>query len=144
MNSLDTNILLYAANPDCKEHLCARQTLERLFADPDNLMISHQILFEYYSGLRNPHIVSHPLSASQAAAKIQWLHEKTGSGFCSYEPKFWPQVLTLLSDDRFPFRRTFDAILAATLLGNGVTTFYTRNDKDYRGFGFKKVINPID
>ena len=38
----------------------------------------------------------------------------------------------------------FDRILAITLLGNGVTTFHTRNTRDFSEFSFKKLVNPID
>jgi hypothetical protein len=34
--------------------------------------------------------------------------------------------------------------LAITLISNTVDVFYTRNTKDFRGFGFRSVVNPID
>lgn len=38
----------------------------------------------------------------------------------------------------------FDRTLAVTLLGNGVTTFHTRNTRDFMEFPFREIINPID
>jgi len=38
----------------------------------------------------------------------------------------------------------FDRILAITLLGNGVTTFHTRNTRGFTEFPFQEIINPID
>jgi hypothetical protein len=49
-----------------------------------------------------------------------------------------------LNSARFDPRKTFDALLAVTLLGNAVDTFYTRNTKDFKQFGFQTLINPID
>jgi hypothetical protein len=34
--------------------------------------------------------------------------------------------------------------LAATLLKAGVQTLYTRNIKDFEGYGFAALVNPID
>lgn len=47
------------------------------------------------------------------------------------------------SDDTFAYRRVFDARLAETLRHHGVTDFATCNQKDFTGFGFDRVWNPI-
>jgi len=49
-----------------------------------------------------------------------------------------------LKSNRFEAKRTFDAVLAVTLISNSVDLFYTRNTKDFEYFGFHTVINPID
>lgn len=43
----------------------------------------------------------------------------------------------------FAFRRLYDARSALTMIGQGVTEFATTNVKDYQGFGFRKVWNPL-
>jgi hypothetical protein len=42
-----------------------------------------------------------------------------------------------------PRRLVFDARLAYTLLDNGVREFATRNTRDFEGFGFQSVFDPL-
>ena len=44
-----------------------------------------------------------------------------------------PLVVTKLRQSGFPYQRTHDAVLAATLRHHGVRVFYTRNTKDFQG-----------
>jgi len=48
MNSLDTNILVYAVNEDCPEHQKAVAVYTSLLNSPTDWIISDQILFEFY------------------------------------------------------------------------------------------------
>jgi len=41
-------------------------------------------------------------------------------------------------------RSVFDARIALTLRHHGATEFATRNTADFEGFGFNRLINPID
>jgi predicted nucleic acid-binding protein len=43
----------------------------------------------------------------------------------------------------FGIRRIVDARLALTLRHHGVTVFATSNVKDFEGFGFTRVWNPL-
>jgi predicted nucleic acid-binding protein len=43
----------------------------------------------------------------------------------------------------FAIRRIIDARLALTLRHHGVTEFATSNEKDFAGFGFARVWNPL-
>jgi hypothetical protein len=43
----------------------------------------------------------------------------------------------------FAFRRLYDARAALTMTAQGVKEFATVNIKDYEGFGFRKVWNPL-
>jgi uncharacterized protein len=52
-------------------------------------------------------------------------------------------VWALAGSKSFARRRIFDARLALTLRRGGVTHFATANEKDFRGFGFSKVWNPL-
>lgn len=116
MNSLDTNILVYAANEDCDEHAKANQLVNDALSAPRDWIIAEQVLFEYYKALRHPRILSKPLSAPAAAAQIQFLREKSGFMICCYEMFLWNRVFDHLSRQDFPYQRTHDQILAQTLL----------------------------
>ena len=144
MNSLNTNILVYAANEDCVEHSKANRLVNDALAAPGEWIIAEQVLFEYYKALRHPRILSKPLGPAAAVEQVRFLKEKSGFMVCCYEILLWDRVLAQLGRADFPYQRTHDRILALTLLHNGVKTFHTRNTKDFVGIGFEHLINPID
>ncbi len=144
MNSLDTNILIYAINSGCEEHVPARRIYEIMLADAANWIISDQVLFELYRGLRNAKILERPLSHRQALEQVAFLREEAGVLHCAYETGFWKQLTQGFGESERSSAHIFDRVLAVTLLRNGVDVFYTRNARDFAGFGFKSVINPIE
>jgi len=144
MKSLDTNILLYGANEDCKEHAAAAAIIEEALQAPNDWIIADQVLFEFYRAIRHPSVVSKPLSAAEATKRIAFLREESGFSFCCHELRNWPDIRLALARSSFQQRSTHDLVLGVTLRKNGVTTFYTRNVKDFRDTGFTKLINPID
>lgn len=144
MKSLDTNILLYAADEDCREHDAAIRLVNNALRSPAEWMLADQVLFEMYAGLRHPGVFAKPLSAAEAARRVAFLRDESGFSFCCYELRSWPLIHAGLSTPAFPRRRTYDLVLAVTLQSNGVTELYTRNVVDFRGAGFARVVNPID
>jgi uncharacterized protein len=141
--SLDTNILLYAANRDCAEHEDCLAVMKQAAAAADDWVLADQVLFELYKALRNPKILRRPLTASAACAHVEKLRDSFGFIRCWYEGACWPPVAAKLRHHGFPYQRTHDAVLAATLRHHGVRIFYTRNTKDFHDAGFEKVIDPI-
>jgi predicted nucleic acid-binding protein len=144
MKSLDTNILLYASDEDCREHGAALRVLDDALATPHEWMLADQVLFEFYAGLRNPRVFAQPLSAAEAIRRVGFLREQSGFSFCCHELQSWPTIRDALAVRSFPRHRTYDLVLAVTLRRNGVDTLYTRNVADFRNAGFDHVINPID
>jgi predicted nucleic acid-binding protein len=144
MNSLDTNILLYAANSAAPEHPKALTVVEAMLANPQEWMIADQVLWEFYKALRHPRILQKPRSATQAGAQIRFLREQAGVACCTYETNFYPEVMRHLERSHFPYQRTHDTVLGVTLRCHGVKVFYTRNEKDFEDAGFASVVNPID
>lgn len=144
MNSLDTNILLYAANEDCPEHPAAIGLLDEALASPHEWILADQVLFEMYVGLRHPRVFEKPLSAAAAMKRVAFLREQSGFSFCCHQLSAWPAIRAGLTLPSFPRQRTYDHVLAVTLASHGVTTLSTRNVADFRTAGFAAVINPID
>ena len=89
MKSLDTNILVYAANHGCAEHEQAKEIAESLMNDPASWIIADQVLFEYYRILRSPSILEKPLIAAEAARHIAFLREDVGCMHCAYALDLW-------------------------------------------------------
>ncbi len=144
MNSLDTNILIYASNRAAPEHSKAFAVVATMLAHPSEWIIADQVLWEFYKALRHPKILQKPRSPAQAADHLRFLRVKSGIACCAYETPHFADVLKCLEHPRFPYQRTHDALLGITLRRHGVTTFYTRNAKDFSDAGLTKVINPID
>jgi toxin-antitoxin system PIN domain toxin len=141
--SLDTNILLYAANRDCAEHEDCLTVLKQAAAAPHEWVLADQVLFELYKALRNPKILRRPLTAPVACAHVEKLRDSFGFVRCWYEGACWTPIVAKLRQSGFPYQRTHDAVLAATLRHHGVRIFYTRNTKDFLDAGFEKVIDPV-
>ncbi len=144
MTSLDTNILIYAINSGCAEHAAARGIYQSMVEDAGNWIISDQVLFELYRGLRNGRILERPLDHPQALEQIRFLREDSGVQHCAYETNFWKELATGFTDSERKSVHLFDRVLAITLRKHGVETFYTRNTQDFAVFGFRHLINPID
>ena len=142
--SLDTNILLYAANEDAPEHEVCKDLLQKVILDPTDWIIADQVYLELYRALRSPRVMSNPLPSKSAARYVATLRDELGISHCGYDSACWKGLIRSLEADDFPYRRTHDAVLAATLLNHGVKTFYTRNTKDFDAAGFETLINPVD
>jgi toxin-antitoxin system PIN domain toxin len=144
VKSLDTNILLYALNADCAEHTRARMLVESTLSEPDRWIVADQVYFELYRLLRNPSVLSAPLSASDAAHTIEWYRSRSGWLHCAYDAGLMERVTSAWAVESFEARATFDLVLAVTLAANGVREFYTRNADDFVPFGLFTVRNPIE
>jgi toxin-antitoxin system PIN domain toxin len=141
MISIDTNVLLYGLNRDCPEHPASRAFIETCAGRAD-VAIAELVLVELYVLLRNPAVVRRPLGAGAAAGLCQ--------GFRRH-PR-WAVVDSADVMDRVwvaagragaARRHIFDARLAHTLLDHGVTEIATRNTRDFEGFGFARVFDPV-
>ena len=143
MNSLDTNILLYATNADCPEHRKALVVVEEMLRDPGEWILADQVLFEYYRLVRNPTVLTHPLNAEAAVRQLKFFREKSGCAHCAYETEMWSTLASCLQTPSFTARRTFDAVLAVTLKRHGIKRFFTGNRSDFTPFGWFEVIDPL-
>lgn len=144
MKSLDTNIFVYALNADCREYASASAVLQMALDHSEDWIIADQVYFELYKALRNPRVFGKPYGAEHAFSKIEILRDQCGLRRCSYVDQVWDGVSDWLKRGEFPYQRTHDAVLAGTLLKAGVKTLYTRNLKDFEGYGFTSLVNPID
>jgi len=143
LQSLDTNILLYAINADCPEHGICADLVNRALQQGDEWIIADQVWFELYRLLRNPVVLSKPLRAGEAADTVAWYRNSTGWQHCAWEPGMMPRLASLWTLDSFPVRRSFDLILAITLKENGAEILHTRNAKDFERLDYFRVVNPL-
>ena len=146
MTSIDTNVLLAAVEADNVHHQAASGFLESL-QDREDVVISKFFLLELYGLLRNPAVLSRPLGALAACQVCMQFRSHPRWQLVGFPPdsrafhdQFWPR----LRDRNFARRRAFDWRAALSLLRNGVTELATANVRDFQGFGFKRVWNPLE
>ena len=145
MLSIDTNLLLHAFNADSPSHASAYAWLKSI-EDEEDVAISEFILAEFYGLLRNPSVLKHPLDADNAVEVIQTYRGHPRWRLVGFPVESRPLHDTLWQKARrkdFAFRRLYDARSALAMTTQGVTEFATVNVKDYEGFGFRKVWNPL-
>ena len=146
MISLDTNILGYAANSAAVEHPQARAFVDRLEAEGAEVVLCELMLVEFYNLLRNPAIFARPATAAAAAATVHSYRQHPRWRLVDYpgpDARLAEPLWRAAASPQFPRRRIYDARLALTLRHHGVTEFATANVKDFEGFGFTRVWNPL-
>jgi toxin-antitoxin system PIN domain toxin len=139
--SIDTNLLLYSLNRDCVEHEAARAFVGQLSNRPD-VAIAELVLLELYVLLRNPAVLRRPLGAPEAASLCQAFRHHPRWAFVD-SAQVMDRVWAAAARPGAPRRHVFDARLAHTLLDHGVTELATRNTRDFEGFGFARVFDPL-
>jgi len=122
--------------------LVDRQFLESL-TTRDDVVVCEQMLVELYLKLRNPKIFPKPMDAGTAVAWCDRLRDHQSWLLVDSAPVM-PEVWRLAAKEDFAFRRIIDARLALKLRHHGVTEFATSNVKDFDGFGFSRVWDPVE
>ena len=145
MISLDTSILLYGFVSSSPLHSAALAFISSIAARED-ITLSEFILTEFYLHLRNPAVLQLALSAPEAARVIASYRQHPKWKIVGFTPRsrelhdeLWRQA----ASPSFARRRIFDAKAALNLRAFGVTEFATANVKDFQGFGFSRVWNPL-
>ncbi len=143
MISIDTNLLLYSLNPASAWHHAAVVFLRENLSNPAmRVVLTDYILVELYVLLRNPAVMAQPLSA-QAARDLVTAYWSIPNIMRVEHAHVMDEVWKLAGTRDFARRRVFDARLALTLRQSGVTHFATAHVKDFQGWGFQKVWNPL-
>lgn len=145
MISIDTNILFAALDEDNDFHSKASTFIDSL-QDRDDVVISEFMLLELYCLLRNPAVLTKPLSSSAAVDICEAFRQHPNWQVIGFPPdsrsfhnQFWPRLRV----KDFARRRAFDWRAGFSLIQQGVTEFATVNLKDFQGFGFTRVWNPL-
>lgn len=145
MMSCDTNVLFAVLDSDSIYHVAAVEYMNGM-RESEQFGLCELVLIELYGLLRNPTVSRRPQNGSEAASIIQkfrahpyWLILDYPGAQADVMNRLWE----LAAKADFPYRKVYDARLALTLRHHGVTEFATRNVKDFQGFGFKRVWNPL-
>jgi predicted nucleic acid-binding protein len=143
--SVDSNLLLYAFSAAAPAHRPAQTFLQSL-AGRDDVALSEFVLAEFYLLLRNPAVLARPLSARAASAVIQGYRQNLAWKVLEFPPRalaLHDELWLRASTAQAGRRRLYDARTALALRSFGVTEFATTIVKDFAGFGFARVWNPL-
>lgn len=145
MLSIDANLLLYGFSQVSPHHDAAIAFLKGVEL-AENVALSEFVLSEFYLLLRNPAVLPRPLSAPQAVAVIQRYRKHPYWKILGFPPdslKLHTELWKCAAVTDFARRRIYDTRIALSLRAFGVTEFATANVKDFQGFGFTRVWNPL-
>ncbi len=145
MMSCDTNVLFAVLDSESAHHAAAIAYLNGV-RESEQFGLCELVLVELYGLLRNPTVSKHPLNGAEAARAIQQFRSHPTWLILDYpgpQAGVMSRLWELAAKADFPYRKVYDARLALTLRHHGVTEFATCNVKDFQGFGFKRVWNPL-
>ncbi len=138
----DTNLLFAWLNRGHASHTAASAWFAAQ-AENGNLVLCELTLIELYGLLRNDVLLARPLGAAEAVETIQRLRHHPYWELVDYPGGLMEPVWEAAAAPRFARRRIYDARLALALRHHGITEFATGNVKDFQGFGFTRVWNPL-
>lgn len=138
--TIDTNILVYAANPLDAAHADALDAVERLGNARDLVTLFWPVIFGFLRITTNPRIRETPASLAQS---VDWLKALTAPAHVRLagEPSDFLQTFTDLVGPGIRGDLVPDAHIAALMRRHGVRTIYTR-DRDFRRFDGIDVVDP--
>ncbi|HZX34115.1 MAG TPA: PIN domain-containing protein [archaeon] len=133
---IDSNILVYAFDEhDEEKHGKAMRFLSGKAAD-GNAVVSAQNLAEFHSIVTTK--LRKPIKAEASREIISGFSGTIGT--IHYNADTVVKAIELQAAYKAPF---WDALIAATMLENGVKTIFTENTADFRKIPFIKAVNPL-
>lgn len=143
MISADTNLFVYAADPDSPYQEEALRFFEDAAESGQDFVLCELVMVEIYMQLRDPATLLRPYSSEEASAYCRSMLKDTGWRHIDYDPAISPKLWKWAATAKSGIREIIDARLALTLRHHGVTRFATANVKHFQDFGFTEVWNPL-
>lgn len=146
MLSIDANLLLYCYSEASPHHFAALVFIESC-ALREDVALSEFVLTEFYLLLRNPAVLVEALSAPDAVEVVQSYRQHPRwrtLGFPPTSRELHAELWRKSAKAGVARRRIYDTRTALALRAFGVTEFATANVKDFSGFEFERVWNPVE
>ncbi len=140
--TVDVTVLLHASDAETAEHAAAQRLLAQLVRGPALTTLFWPVLLSYLRIATNPRVYARPLAPSDVIGVIDRLLAVPSVRVIGEDSGMWAAYKHL--DVGQPIRGDLvpDAVIAALMLSNGVSTIYTR-DRGFRRFDGIKVIDPF-
>jgi toxin-antitoxin system PIN domain toxin len=141
---VDTNILLYAVNPDALEHDRAHALLEEWRSDERPWFLTWGIVYEFIRVATHHSVFPSPLSIGQAREWLGILMSGRPDAVLVATDRHMGILTELVSSHpRLRGNPVHDLHIAALMMEHGVPEIRTA-DTDFHQFGFLRVVNPLD
>lgn len=137
---IDSNILVYAYDKtDLRKHRIAEKLLEKCWNKELAYAISAQNLAEFFIIITKK--VPFPLSIERAEQIVNDVISFSHWRILHYNQYTLKQGISLHKKSQKHF---WDALIAATMINNGIFHIYTENAKDFEQFENITVVNPFE
>lgn len=140
---VDTNLLLYAVNPDAADYPRSAAMLEEWRAGDRSWFLTWGIIYEFLRLSTHSRVFARPLTVRQATEWVEVLLAAPRAGVLVPSERH-PAILAALSRE-YPRLRgnvIHDLHTAALMREHGITEIRTA-DTDFHQFGFLTVTNPL-
>ena len=130
---LDTNILVYAFEPDQPD----KQARARELISPDmHSVISWQVVQEFI------HVARHKFRKPLDSDYLRDLVDLLLAPKCSVHPtsKLWIQALAIQADTQYRF---YDSLIVAAAIESGAPVLYSEDLQHGRVIGTLRILNPF-
>lgn len=140
---VDTNLLLYAANPDAEDYTRARAMLDECRGGIRSWFLTWGIIYEFLRVSTHSRVFARPLTLGQATNWVSLLLASPRVGILVPSNRHLA-VLAALTDEfpRLKGNILHDLHTVALMREHGVTEIRTA-DTDFHQFGFLTVTNPL-
>lgn len=139
---LDSNILLYLANPTAPEHPGTMEAVTRMLASGDRLEVAAQCIFEFWC------VATRPVEANglgwpveRAAAEVRTLLNRFP--VASERSEVLGIWLDIVVQHKVKGKRVHDAHLLATMRANAVPALLTLNGDDFPRVAGVTIVTPV-
>ena len=140
---IDTNILLYAANRDCREHEVCLGLLDRARNQTGAWYATWSILYGFLRIVTHPRVMTRPWETEAAFGFIKSLLTSPGFSLLVETDRHALVVSEIIGDiPDLAGNIVSDLQVAALMREHGIATIYTR-DVDFHRFPFLRVVDPV-
>jgi toxin-antitoxin system PIN domain toxin len=141
--AVDTNVLVYAANRDCAEHVPARSALEEWLAGSTPWAVTWGIVYEFLRVVTHPKVFRQPLGANEALSFLNPILTSEVVSVLVPTERHGTLLRETIGEFGAPAGNIFHDLHTAVLMReHGVTEIMTA-DVDFRKFGFLTVTDPV-
>lgn len=140
---VDTNLLIYAANVDSREHSAALEFLCAAEASGQTWYLTEGIVYEFLRVVTHPSVFSRPLEWREGLAFLRSFLDSPRFEVLQSSERHWQSLAKLLEALTEPVGNLFFDIRTAVLMReHGIREIYT-TDTDFLQFPEIRVVNPL-
>jgi hypothetical protein len=138
---VDANILLYAEDSLSPHHQQARSWWDEQLSGTSPVCLSWVVLAAFIRIATNPRVFAHPLSLTQAIARVQSWLDQPCTRVVQPTERHWVVFQQMLTSGQAVGNLVTDAHLAALAIEHGCELF--SSDSDFARFPKLKWENPL-